>query len=174
MSNPQNDRAQAQTGEIDTRARFIELARSFRSGMLVTHDGQEMHARPMWIAEVDDNGDVFFVTSMASPKATEIETDPRVSLVLQESSRYVAARGEARVIKDRSLVERLWREEWRVWFPQGKDQEDLGFIAIELRDAEYWDNSGVQGVKYVMSAAKAYAEGARPRLDKEQHAKTPV
>lgn len=173
--NDENNAAQAQSSNVNTRERFIELARSFQTGMLITHAGdQAMHARPMWIAEIDDGGHMFFATSMESPKAAEIQADPRVSVVLQEDKRFVAARGEARLITDRSLIERLWREPWRVWFPQGKDQPDLGIIAVELEDAEYWDNSGVQGVKYAMSAAKAYASGTVPKTDKAQHGKTSV
>jgi general stress protein 26 len=40
-------------------------------------------------------------------------------------------------------------------FPEGKDDPSLVIIKIELQDAEYWDNSGGEGVSYAMTALKA-------------------
>ena len=74
-------------------------------------------------------------------------------------------------VRRRALIERLWSEAWRVWFPGGKDDPSLCLIRVEAREAEYWDNAGTQGIKYVLEAVKAYAKGETPAVDNKQNAK---
>jgi len=151
---------------------FIKLAKRFETAMLVTYSGSEqMHARPMWIAEFRDDATVSFVTNAQSLKASEIAADSDVGLVFQGGGTYLAARGQAAVVHDQALIDRLWQEPWRVWFPQGKQQSDLRIITVTLHDAEYWDNSGIEGIKYAFSLAKAYGTGTRPHVSDSQHGK---
>ena len=151
---------------------FIKLAKRFETAMLVTYsDPERMHARPMSIAELRDDATVCFVASAQSLKAEEIATDSHVGLMFQGGGTYLAARGQATVAHDQAVIDRLWQETWRVWFPQGKQQSDLRIITIRLRDAEYWDNSGIEGIKYTLSVARAHETGTRPHVSDSQHGK---
>src|SRR5207237_6314067 len=97
-----------------------------------------------------------------SPKVDEIESYPDVLVTLQDRRRYVSISGTARISRERSLIERLWREPWRVWFPQGKDDPALCLVVVTPREAEYWDQGGAKGIKYLFEMAKAYATGTTP------------
>ena len=64
----------------------------------------------------------------------------------------------------------MWKEAWQVWFPKGKTDPSITLLKFTATEGEYWDNAGMQGLKYVYSAAKAYVSGEKPEMSKEQHA----
>jgi general stress protein 26 len=148
-----------------------KLLKGFTSAMLVTRstDGR-MHSRPLAVAEADGSV-LYFATAIDSPKVEEIEADPRVNVCLQSGSRYVSIVGTAKVVTDRSLIDRLWSEPWKLWFPKGKGDPTLCLLRIEPEEAEYWDQSGAKGLRYLFQAAAAYLEGRQPTSDEDQHAK---
>jgi general stress protein 26 len=152
--------------------RLYDVIKDFDNAMLVTRgaSGRE-HARPMHIAEIREDGDIFFATSMDSPKITEIAVNPEVVVSFQSSRQFAAVYGRAEVVKDRNLIDHLWSEAWKVWFPEGKADPTLCLIRVDGREGEYWDNAGVQGIKYAFEAAKAYMQGRTPKQDEKQSAK---
>jgi general stress protein 26 len=149
-----------------------ELLDGFDTAMLITRAGENgVHARPMGVAEVTESGHVFFATSEPSAKVTEIKNDSDVTLIFQGRLKFVTLEGTATVVKDPGLIERLWSEAWRVWFPNGKDDPALRIIRVEPLQAEYWDSSGAKGVSYAFEAAKAYLKGETPDVSDKQHGK---
>jgi general stress protein 26 len=140
--------------------------------MLVSHESDiGLHARPMAIAELKPDTEAYFATDRRSPKIAEISRDPNVLLTFQNASEYASLSGRAFVVTDRSTIERLWSNAWRVWFPGGKDDPNLVLLKVEPISGEYWDNSGIEGLKYVFEGLKAVLKGERPETDRTQHAK---
>ncbi len=169
MEHPQTP---AGTGE--EMERFFGLVRTFDNAMLVTHsDDGDSHARPMVVADVSDDGDVWFVTRESSPKVHEIAKDQRALVVAQEKGKYLTLRGHAEVEHDPKRIHDLWSEKWRVWF-EDRDDPDLVLVRVHGEDGEYWDNTGVEGLRYVAKAAAAYVRGKTldpGELDPEVHGK---
>ena len=62
--------------------------------------------------------------------------------------------GRAKLSRDRAKVKELWKESFRAWF-KGKDDPNIALIRIEPLEGEYWDNSGLAGVKYTLKLTKA-------------------
>jgi general stress protein 26 len=156
----------------ETKQHLFDVLKGFDTAMLVTHSsGNGLHARPMAVAELRPGADMYFSTSLQSPKIAEISSNPAVAVTFQSRSQFASVYGNAYVVRDRALIERLWSEAWRVWFPGGKDDPSLCLIRVEAREAEYWDNAGTQGIKYVLEAVKAYAKGETPAVDNNQNAK---
>jgi general stress protein 26 len=152
--------------------RLYDIIKDFDNAMLVTRlaDGHS-HARPMAVAEIRPDGDIFFTTDIQSPKVAEIARDPEVVVSFQSGSQFAAIAGRAEVVKDPALIERLWSDAWKVWFPGGKDDPSLCLIRVDGREGEYWDNAGAQGIKRAFQSAKAYMQGRTPRIDEKQNAK---
>lgn len=151
---------------------LYDLLKDFDTAMLVTHpSGGEMHARPMAVAELQPDADAYFVTSIGSPKIAEIEANPTVTLTFQSSKQFASIAGRVSVVRDRAVIDRLWKEAWKVWFPQGKTDPTISLLRFEAAHGEYWDNSGLQGLKYAFEAAKAYVQGEKPATDRQQNAK---
>jgi general stress protein 26 len=156
----------------NTEERLYDLLKAFDTAFLVTaRSGGMFHARPMAVAELQHGGDMYFSTTADSPKIAEIQTNPTVLVTFQSNTQFAVITGKAEVVRDRDEINRLWKEAWRVWFPAGKDDPSLCLLKIAADEAEYWDNSGAQGLKYVFEGVKALVEGRRPATDENQHAK---
>lgn len=155
--------------DADKRDRLRELMAGFSTAMLVTRTGDGgMRARPLSIAESDDKRLLYFATAIDSPKVHELQADAHVAVVMQDSRRFVSVSGVAHVLQDRVLIDQLWSETWRVWFPKGKDDPSLCVLVVEPREAAYWDASGVEGIRYLFEMAKAYATGTQPPTDDDE------
>jgi general stress protein 26 len=155
----------------DDHTKLVELLKQFSTAMLVTHEADDrLRARPMAIAQVEDDGKIWFLSEEHTAKVHEIIRDTRVHLTLQKDrSIYLSINGRATLVHDRSKVDEIWQESFKVWFPDGKDDPDLVLISVEPEDAEYWDNQGWKKVKYLFQAAKAYLTHTTPETDDEKH-----
>ena len=156
---------------------LLSLLREFDSGTLITRSrGGSLHGRPMSIAQVDDDVTIWFITSIASAKAEEVAEDARATVTFQSPSRFLCLNGNAELVFDPERIRALWKESYRVWYRSERDP-DIVLVRLTTFDAEYWDRSGMQGLKTVLQAARAYVTGqpleARPELstDAESHAK---
>jgi general stress protein 26 len=87
-------------------ARWYDLVKDFRTGMLVTKDsGGKLHARPMSVAEMRPDADAYFATSIDSPKIAEVEADPEAMITFQDGSQFAFLSGTARITRDRALID---------------------------------------------------------------------
>ena len=157
---------------MDRQQHLYDLARHFKTAMLVTHnkDGG-LHARPMAVAELEKDADAYFSTSIDSPKIAEIEANPNVLVTYQSGSEFAVIEGKATVVRDRNLIDRLWSEDWRLWFPNGKDDPKLCLLKVSAEQGEYWDASGLEGIKFMFESAKARVAGRTPEKSENQNAK---
>lgn len=137
-------------------------------------------ARPMHVARVEeDSAEIWFFSGRGGSfleelkKEAELKKEPVVLLAFQnDSSAYLSVRGRARIEHDKSRAKELWKEPYTVWFPQGPEDPDIALVAVEMRDAEYWDNRGMNRLEYLFEAAKAYVKRQKPEvIDADQHAK---
>lgn len=152
---------------------LTQLIADFDTAMLVTHDeAGRLRARPLTVAGTED-GYVYFATSQSSPKVDEIADDSRVAVTFQSERKYVSVSGTARAARDKELIARLWKEPWKVWFPKGKDDPSITILTVTPETAEYWDLTGLTGVRYALRSLKAYLTGTKApdRVDPEQNAK---
>lgn len=152
---------------------FLDTLESFDTAMLATRQADgTLHARPMAVARAQKNGDLWFVTSVGSGKIEEVLQDSAVVATLQSPRRFLSISGRAEVVGDESLVETLWRDEWKSWFPLGRDDPQLVLIHLRAREVEYWDETRTRGVRYAFEKARAAIRG-RPfrRMDAEHHGK---
>jgi general stress protein 26 len=158
--------------DTNPHEQLYDLVKDFRTAMLVTKGtGGKLHARPMSVAELRPDADAYFATSIDSPKIAEIEADPDAMITFQDGSKFAFISGTARVVRDRALIDRLWSDVWRAWFPGGKDDPSLCLLKIEAREGEYWDNSGLKGVRYLFEGVKAILQGEKHDAHADQHAK---
>jgi general stress protein 26 len=156
---------------MDAREKVYEILKSFSTTMMITvGPAKRPEARPMQVAQAEENGNVWFFTGNGGRVANEIAEDSYVLLVFQdERSAYLSLRGNARVVTDRAKKEELWSEPFKVWFPGGIDDPDLALVAVEPLGAEYWDNRGMNRLEYLYEAAKAYVKGETPKVDEPDH-----
>src|SRR5262245_55434411 len=89
--------------------KLIAIARSFRTAMVTTHtaDGG-LHTRPMSIAHVEDNGDLWFATGAGSIKLDEIAHNGVTGVVMQRGLCFAAFTGTSESLFDRARARELW------------------------------------------------------------------
>jgi general stress protein 26 len=167
--------ASAMNTQTDPRQRVYEILQSFSTAMLVTSglDGRP-ESRPMQMATVDDGGDIWFLTGRSGRVVEQIEKDSIVLLIFQsEHSAYLSLSGRAQIEPDKTRLQELWKEPYKVWFPGGMDDPEIAVLSVEPLNAEYWDSRGLNRLEYMFEAAKAYVTGQRPNVsDADHHAKT--
>jgi general stress protein 26 len=159
----------------EEQSKVYDLLHQFDVGALVTTtDDGDLHARPMVIAQVDEDCTTWFVTSRSSPKIDEVHRKSRAHVVCQRgATAFLSMSGDAAIVDDRARLDHLWKVAYEPWFPQGKNDPDLTLLRVKPEHGEYWDGRGMRGVKYVFEAAKAIATGTRVRVDEpSQHGRT--
>ncbi len=141
------------------------LLKNFNTVMLVTMDGGKCHARPMAVARVDENTDVWLFTSRDSPKVREIVADSNVQVIGQDSwTSCVVLAGRAHVVEDRPMIRDMWKPALKVWFPGGAEDPNIVLLHIKGERAEYWDSTGMNRFSYLYQSIKALATGTTPEI----------
>jgi general stress protein 26 len=157
----------------DKQHHLNQLIQHFKTAMLVTRGpAGDLRSRPLAIAQAQENGLLYFVTSIESGKVHDIEVDSHVNVSLQDARRFVSVSGHASIIKDQVLIDRLWSEAWKPWFPKGKTDPSICLVVVDATSAEYWDETGGKGISYLFEAVAAYVKGAKPDItDPAQNAR---
>lgn len=67
--------------------------------------------------------DLWFVTSSATHKLEELESDPHVNLAYYRdgSREWISVSGLAKISHDRELIRRLYEKDWKIWFGEEGD-----------------------------------------------------
>lgn len=155
-------------------AHFFEMLHEFDTATVITRGRTgELHGRPMAIAEVCDDGTLWFITSVDSTKVLEIRDDSRAMISLQSTLRFATINGHFELVADRAKVAELWKEPYRLYF-DGQSDPEIVLLRFTPFDAEYWDSAGARGIKHAFEAAKAYLKGQKVdpnEYDPEAHAR---
>ena len=149
---------------------LYDLVSDFDVAMLVTHKGARLHARPMTIARLEKEMHVaYLVTDINSIKVDEISANPYVLLTFQDARKFASISGELAIEQDRELIGEMWKESWTIWFPKGKSDPSIALLKFTSYEGEFWNNAGIQGIKFVYSAVKALVTGDKPKVNSDQH-----
>jgi len=157
---------QGQT-QSDSLEKLREMIKDIDFCMLTTIDEQgDPHSRPMSSnGDIDPNGDIWFFTGASSHKVSEIENSPKVNVSFADpkNQRYVSVTGSAQLTRDPKKIEELWRPEFKMWFPKGKDDPEIALMRIRLEKAEYWDSPS-STIAYVVNFVSAVVTGKQPEF----------
>jgi general stress protein 26 len=76
------------------------------------------------------------------------------------------------LVDDPAQIDVLYKPDWKVWFPEGKDDPELRILTLSARRGEFWDVSGSGRVRFLYEAGKALIRGEEMGdFGKEHHAK---
>ena len=153
--------APTQTREDDLQ-KLREMVKDIDFCMLTTVDENgDLHSRPMSSnGDIDRHGDIWFFTGASSHKVDEIAKLPKVNVSFAdpENQRYISVTGTAQLVSDRAKIEELWKPEFKMWFPEGKDDPEIALLRINLEKAEYWDSPS-STVGYALSFVSSLVSG---------------
>lgn len=135
-----------------------EIAKGANICMFVTNLKKlPLDGRPMATQEVDEEGNIWFMSSRSSNKHIDIKHDDRVQLFYShnKSYEYLNIFGRAEIVNDKNKIDELWTPMAKTWFKEGKDDPDIELICVKPEDAYYWDtrnNKMVSLIKFAMGA----------------------
>lgn len=116
-----------------------------------------IQSRPMAVQDIDDEGNLWFISSMDSDKNHEIQQDNQVQLFFSNisSSQYLSVYGHATIFRDQQKIDELWSPIAKAWFEEGKKDPKVSVIKVTPADAYYWDtkNSKIITLLKIASAA---------------------
>lgn len=157
MNNDQNTK--------ENLAKLIDKIKDVKIAMMTTVDDDgTLRSRPMKTQKTEADGDLWFFTGYESGKSHEIEHDAHVNLSYAEPSDnlYVSVSGKASVLRDQQKINQLWSADMKAWFPDGKEDKNIGLIKVSIDKAEYWDTpSNTMVTLYGMAKAALTGEPAK-------------
>lgn len=139
-------------------AKVKEMAKNIKTCMFCTELSiRPIPTRPMTVSEVDDAGNLWFISSAESNKNFEIKHDNEVQLMFAENSgaKYLSVLGEAVVYTDESHVDDIWKPVAKAWFEEGKKDPNATVIKVTPKDAYYWDTKNGKMIAMLKMAASA-------------------
>lgn len=134
--------------------------------------GESNGDRPMSVMQVDEEGNLWFLSAKDSRKNQELAVDPSVKLYFQGSTHadYMQINGTAAISTDREKIKELWSPIARPWFTEGVDDPRISVIKVTPAQGYYWDTKhglAVAGVKMLIGAVlkKTMDDGIQGKLN---------
>lgn len=170
----------AQAKKAETRAEqrkhVHEILSKTDDVMFLTYEKTGPHpvqrGRPLHVTKLDDDGGMWFMVALDSRKVKDLRGYDEAIVTGQDSTRWIQLTGKCEVVTDRTRIRQLWSKFHEAWFPMGPDDPNVCSIHFQPQHAEYWDNSGVVGVKYLFEVAKALVTGHAAEDVKGVHGET--
>ncbi len=155
--------------ESTARERIAELVSDARISMFttMTEDGRHV-SRPMYLQDVEFDGDLWFFCYDDSDKVGQIRVHPEVNVAFanEKQSSWTSVTGRAQVLHDRQKAEELWSAPLKVWFHDDLDTPGLALIKVNADSAEFWDSPSSRVVR-LLGAARAAVTGDPGRFPGE-------
>lgn len=133
-----------------------ELATTADICMFVTNLNKlPLTARPMSTSQVDDEGNIWFISKKSSDKNEEISKDNKVQLFYgsKGNAEYLSVYGEASIVYDKEKAKEIWTPIAKAWLTEGVDDPELSLIKITPLDCSYWDTKHNKLVSLLKIAA---------------------
>ena len=115
-------------------------------------------ARPMSVQQVDNDGNLWFLSANDSVHDQELAADPAIQLMFQGSqySDFLNVYGKATISADKAKIKELWNPMLKTWFTEGVDDPRISVIKVTPTEGYYWDtkhNMAVGFIKRLVGAA---------------------
>jgi general stress protein 26 len=119
--------------------------------------GKPFATRPMSVQEVDDEGNLWFLSANDSHKNYEIKNNSFVQLLFQGSSYsdFLNVYGKAAISEDKQKIKELWKPILKTWFTEGDDDPRISIIKVTPQEGYYWDTKHNMAVGLLKRVAGA-------------------
>ncbi len=156
-NQPEENHADLQAQEAITKMKELVKATPTCFFCTAVATGESSAARPMNVRQVDDAGNLWFLSANDSHQNKEIGMDPSVKLFFQGSpnSDFLQILGQATISVDRAKIKELWEPILKTWFTEGEDDPRITVIKVIPSEGYYWDTKhghAVAGIKMMIGA----------------------
>ena len=166
-------RPESSLGTQEKLGQLYELIDGIRIALMTTRrsDGT-LVSRPMATQARAEGTDLWFMTNAETAKIDELEHDPQVNLAYYASGthEFVSVSGVARLSRDRELIRRLYKPDWRAWLGSegelrdgGPDDPRIMLVLVEAQSATYLKAHHGKAVT-LFNVIKGAVTGERPEV----------
>jgi len=153
----ENNRKSLQTKEAVNKIKV--LVKSAKTCFFCTNlkTNSPFVTRPMAVQKVDEEGNLWFLSSVDSNKNQELKTNDAVQLLFQGDphTNFLSLFGHATISKDREKIDELWDPIAKTWFTEGKEDPRISVIKMTPADGYYWDTKHGKFVAFAKMAVGA-------------------
>jgi general stress protein 26 len=112
--------------------------------------GKPFATRPMSLQQLDEEGNLWFLSANDSYKNQQIAADPSVQLLFQGSdySDFLQLYGRATITEDKKKIKELWNPILKTWFTGGIDDPRISAIKVTPVSGYYWDTKHNQAIAF--------------------------
>ena len=143
--------------EPEAKEKMTNMVNNIKFAMMATNLGSKpLGAVPMATKKVDDQGNIWFLSSKESDHNKQLAQDQHLQLLYSDPSdmEFVSVYGKAFVETDKELLKDLYNEKTDVWF-DGPYDPNLSAIKVEPEEAYYWDTKHNKYVTLLKMGASA-------------------
>jgi len=165
-----------QTGTGKKLDDLYKLIDGIETAMFTTRraDGH-LVSRPMATQDRSDDADgadLWFVTDTDTHKLDDLEHDPHVNLSYyrDRTREWVSVSGHVRISRDRDLIRRLYKPDWKAWFGDeggerdgGPDDPRLTLLLVDASSVVYMVNNTPRPV-VLFEVLKGMVTGSTPDI----------
>lgn len=130
-------------------------------GMFTTMcNDNQLRSRPMTTCEVEEDGFLWFFTSINSKLIDDLIEQDNVNISYTDISKnlFISIKGQAILVRSKTKIKELWNPLAKAWFPNGVEDPDLVLVRIQVTEAEIWD-SGSSKIVILAKILKAIITG---------------
>jgi general stress protein 26 len=147
----------------DTNNELLQaLVQGFDRAMLVSRCGEGLRSRPTTLANTGDSKRLWLLSGIVGDGLEELQQDPHVNVVMQDGTRFCSVTGTARVARPTG-DESIWTDQQRAWLARDVRRSSLVLIEVAPHYAEYWDRSGLRGLRLDTVDAATHEQDSGPR-----------
>lgn len=151
----ENNHTQSLSGK-EAIAKLTELAEGAKTCFFCTNikTGLPLTASPMELLKVDNEGNLWFMSTKDSQRNQELETDSFTHLFFQEHQHagFLNVYGISEIILDKAKIEELWKPLHKVWFQEGVDDPNISLIKVVPTQSYFWDTKNGQVIAFAKMA----------------------
>jgi general stress protein 26 len=86
-----------------------------------------------FMSQFDDDLTLFFTTNTSSAKVSQIINNAKASVYYCEPKSWhgFMCQGTMEIVNDKSIKHSIWLDEWKMYYPDGKDSEDYAILKLK-------------------------------------------
>ncbi|MFN8288443.1 MAG: pyridoxamine 5'-phosphate oxidase family protein [Chitinophagales bacterium] len=131
-----------------------ELAEEIKVCMFCTYKDNELQARPMTAQQVDEFGNIWFLSDKNSAKNANIAVNSHVDLLFgQGTAKFLSLHGSATILYDKEKIKELWQPIAKIWFTEGVDDPRISVIKLSVEHGYYWDTKHGKAIETAIMVA---------------------
>ncbi|MBQ0803516.1 pyridoxamine 5'-phosphate oxidase family protein [uncultured Sulfitobacter sp.] len=143
---------------------FWDRIEDIRTGMLGTNTARSV---PMSHYVDEDANALWFITAKGTDLAKTAQSGVAAEYVVISKDEHLYARidGKVQAVTDPAKLDELWSAIAGAWFEDGRQDEDVQLLRMDLTEAEVWATGG--SLSFLYEIAKAHITDEKP--DMGQH-----